>query len=310
MVFVALDDKLSLYSFENHPFNKSRYFAFKEALTKSSFFSAINIVEAQEAKDEDLLLFHTKDYIEFVKRKENEGGWLDFGDTPSFNGIFKAAKIVVGTTLKCIDIAVQKNAAAFNPIGGLHHSYSDRAAGFCVFNDICIGINYLRKRYEIKKILYFDIDAHHGDGVYYSFIEDADLYIVDIHQKDIFPGTGNPLEKGKGKAFGTKLNMELSSGATDKDYFAKLEIAEDFINKINVDFIILQAGCDCLENDPITFLRLTENIFVKVIKLLIDKAHKDTKGKILILGGGGYLLSNIKKAWVKIIEELLKTDGY
>jgi len=305
-IYIALDDLLSLYSFPDHPFNNQRYFAFKDTLKEKDLIDLLGKIEARETNIEELLLFHTKEYVEFVERKEREGGYLDYGDTPTFEGIFKASKIVVGATLNCIDKAIEEDTKVFNPVGGLHHAFKDRASGFCVFNDICVGINYLRKKYKIKKILYFDIDAHHGDGVYYSFSEDPDLYIIDTHQKGIFPGTGEGFEKGKGKAYGTKINVGLDYGATDEEYFKELEDIRRFLNNIRVEFILFQAGCDSLTGDPITFLNLTENIHKKVIRILIEIADQQTNGRMVVLGGGGYSISNIKRAWITIIEELLK----
>jgi len=304
--YIALHDWLSLYSFEDHPFNSQRYFAFKDALEKKGWVNLLEKVESREAKEEELLLFHTKDYIDFVKRKEREGGYLDFGDTPAFEGMFKASSIIVGTSLNCIDKAIQENTKVFTPIGGLHHAFKDRASGFCVFNDICVGINYLREKYGIKKILYFDIDAHHGDGVYYSFINDPELYIVDFHQSGIFPGTGSRTEKGRDKAFGTKLNIELEAGADDEDFFKELESVKEFLDKTDIEFILFQAGCDCLSGDPITFLNLTEKVHREVTRILIEMANRQTQERMVIFGGGGYLLSNIKKGWISTIEELLK----
>jgi acetoin utilization protein AcuC len=305
MIYVALHDWLSFYSFQDHPFNSQRYFAFKDALEEKNLIHLLGKVESREARIEELLLFHTKDYIEFVKRKEKEGGYLDYGDTPAFEGMFRASKIIVGTTLNCIDKAIQENTKVFTPIGGLHHAYRNRASGFCVFNDVCVGINYLRERYRIKKILYFDIDAHHGDGVYYSFCDDPDLYIVDFHQRGIFPGTGNKNEKGKDKAFGTKLNIELDAGSRDEDFFKGLDTAKEFLKGIKVEFILFQAGCDSLSGDPLTFLNLSESVHRKITKILKDLAEIQTSGRMVIFGGGGYSLSNIKKAWIAIIEELL-----
>lgn len=303
-LYVALDERLSLYAFADHPFSRQRYFAFEGALKKKDLISLLGKVEAREASLDELLLFHTKDYINFVQEKENEGGYLDLGDTPAFSEMFKASRIVVGTTLNCIDKAIENNVKVFNPIGGLHHAFSDHAGGFCIFNDVGVGINYLRQKHKIRKILYFDIDAHHADGVYYSFNEDPDIFIVDTHQKGIFPGTGSEREKGKDKAYGTKLNIELEPGCQDEDYFKLLEKAKEFLDKIKVEFIILQAGADSLAGDPITFLDLTENVHREVAGILAKKADSQTNQRMLILGGGGYSLSNIEKGWVAVAQEL------
>lgn len=305
-IYIVLDEKLSLYSFPEHPFNNQRYFIFKSALEKKGLLKFLGQIRSREAELEELLLFHTKEYIGFVKEKEAEGGYLDFGDTPAFKGISKASQIVVGATLNSIDKAIEENAKVFTPVGGLHHAFKDRAGGFCVFNDVCVGINYLREKYKIKNILYFDIDAHHGDGVYYSFAARPDIFIVDLHQRGIFPGTGSKTETGMGKALGTKLNIEFEPGAKDKDFLGALEKVVEFLGKIKVEFILFQAGCDSLRGDPITYLNFTERVHRETTILLSKLADRQANGRMVILGGGGYSLSNIERAWIAVIEELLR----
>jgi len=308
MVYVALDERLCWYSFPDHPFNNQRYFVFKRTLEEKNLLSRLRKVTIRSATSEELLLFHSPHYLDFVKREKSERVFLDGGDTPAFKGVWEAGRIVVGTTLSCIDKAIEENTKVFTPVGGLHHAYKDKASGFCVFNDICVGINYLREKYRIKKVLYFDIDAHHGDGVYYSFAEDPDLYIVDFHQGGIFPGTGYSHEKGKGDAWGTKWNIELETGASDEDFFKELPPISKFLKNINPEFIIFQAGCDCLRGDPLTSLNLSEKVHLIVTRFLVEVAEEETKGKMVILGGGGYLAENIKRGWGRVIEELLRVS--
>ena len=136
--------------------------------------------------EESILSFHDKDYVELVKKAGKTGnGYLDTGDTPAFRGIFEASSYVLGSTLKALGIVMRKNNGiehAFSPIGGLHHSKRFNAAGFCVFNDIGIAILEARRKYGIKKIAYIDIDAHHGDGVYYEFDDDP-FYTLQTSMK-------------------------------------------------------------------------------------------------------------------------------
>ncbi|MEM2713971.1 MAG: acetoin utilization protein AcuC [Candidatus Pacearchaeota archaeon] len=202
-MIVVLDDKLRLYSFPAHLFNSSRYDAFINAFNeykREGKLEGIEIIKARKASKSELLLFHTKEYIQFVKESSSRGyGLLDYGDTPAFPGCYEAGCYVVGAVLNAVDAIFKKNQSAFVPIAGLHHAYPNSAAGFCIFNDIGIAINYSRKNYSIEKILYFDIDAHHGDGVFYSFIADPNLYIVDFHQMPLYPGTGYSYEIGREK---------------------------------------------------------------------------------------------------------------
>ncbi|MCS7134312.1 MAG: acetoin utilization protein AcuC [Candidatus Pacearchaeota archaeon] len=301
-MIVALDERLKLYSFQNHPFNNKRYEAFANSI--KNLEGKIKITKGRKAKLKELLLFHSKEYIYFVKKKSKEGiGYLDCGDTPAFPGCYEATCYVVGTVLKIIEKMLKLNENGFVPVAGLHHAYKNKAAGFCIFNDVCIAINYLRKKYRIKKILYFDIDAHHGDGVFYSFLEDPDVYIVDFHQMPLYPGTGLEIEKGKGKAKKTKLNLVLKPFSTDFDFLRKLKRAEAFLKKIKAEFIIMQAGADCLKKDPLANLCLQNPH--KFATELLKKYAKKWKCNIIALGGGGYNIKNCLKAWTSVIKNLI-----
>ena len=159
-------------------------------------------------------------------------GYLDAGDTPAFPGVFEAAATVAGTVLAALDDVVRGRCRqAFVPIAGLHHASRDGAAGFCVFNDCGIAIETLRERYAIQRVAYVDIDAHHGDGVFYAFESDPDLIFVDLHEdgRYLYPGTGSVEESGVGSAKGTKLNIPLPPQADDETFFRLWESAERFV---------------------------------------------------------------------------------
>jgi acetoin utilization protein AcuC len=269
--------------------------------------------EPELALEESILSFHDKDYVELVKKAGKIGnGYLDTGDTPAFRGAFEASSYVVGSTLKAFDIVIRKTNGikhAFNPIGGLHHSKRTTAAGFCIFNDIGIAILEARRKHGIKKIAYIDIDAHHGDGVYYEFEDDPLLYIADIHEdgKFLYPGTGSEWETGIGDAEGTKLNIPLNPNSTDQDFIASFKRVEDFIdNKAKPELIILQCGADSLKYDPLTHLNLTYNSHKYAASKLHSLAHKHSNGRIVALGGGGYNKINIGDAWTAVVKAFIE----
>ena len=182
-----------------------------------------------------------------------------------------------------------------------------QSAGFCVFNDIGIAILQARNKYNIKKILYIDIDAHHGDGVYYEFDDDPDVYITDIHEdgSSLYPGTGFESENGSGKGKGTKLNLSLSSGATDHDFIAAFTKVEDFISSLKCELIIFQCGADGLKGDPLTHLQYTHKAHKYAAEVLHEYAHKMCNGRIIGLGGGGYNTENIANAWTEVVKTFI-----
>ena len=298
-----------------HPWNNERIYDFWSKFQQIGLDKnpEILIEEPKLALEESILSFHDKDYVELVKKAGKIGtGYLDTGDTPAFKGVFEASSYVVGSTLKAFDIVMRKKNGiehAFNPIGGLHHSKRTTAAGFCVFNDIGIAILETRRKYGIKKIAYIDIDAHHGDGVYYEFEDDPLLYIADIHEdgRFLYPGTGSEWETGRGDAVGTKLNIPLHPNSTDQDFIESFKRVEDFIdNKAKPELIILQCGADSLKYDPLTHLNLTHNSHKYAASKLHSLAHKYSNGRIVALGGGGYNKINIGNAWTAVVKAFIE----
>jgi acetoin utilization protein AcuC len=309
--------ELSNYSFgEKHPFNSGRLDAFWSKISLSDAINSSNLklVTPALADENTISSFHDKEYINFVKKSSITGlGYLDSGDTPSFKGIFDASLYVVGSTLLSVDIAINKSNGivhAFNPIGGLHHARRNAAGGFCVFNDIGIAIMYARKKYNLKKILYIDIDAHHGDGVYYEFEEDPDVIIGDIHEDGsfLYPGTGFESENGLGPAKGTKLNLSLHPNATDHDFISAFMKIENFINSMKFELIIFQCGADGLSGDPLTHLRYTEKSHKYAAQVLHRVAHERSDGRIIGLGGGGYNTQNLANAWNQVVEVFIENQ--
>lgn len=310
---VMFGDDLADYHFgQDHPFGPKRYWAFKEEFTRRKLTEKVALCPPQSATEKHLQLFHSQEYIEKVKQQSISGeGYLDLGDTPARPGIYHSACTVVGTTLNAIDLIMSgQYQHAFTPIAGLHHAARTSAAGFCVFNDCGIAIEYLRQQYNIQPVAYIDIDAHHGDGVYYSFEDDENLCIVDFHQDGttLYPGTGNVHETGSDKAIGTKLNIPLPPYTKDDAAINLWQNAERFIEKARPEFILLQCGADSLAADPITQLGLTSGFHRYVTQRLCHLAAKYSQGRVLAMGGGGYNLDNIKVAWNDVIEALIASD--
>jgi acetoin utilization protein AcuC len=258
-----------------------------------------------------LLSFHTPELLELVKQGSITGnGFLDQGDTPARLGIFEAASTVVGSVLKLVDhIMSKKFQRGFVPIAGLHHGYRDRCSGFCIFNDCAIAIQHLRHKHGVNRILYVDIDAHHGDGVLYSFESDASLFIVDFHEDGefLYPGSGDSTETGKGAARGTKKNFPMPMYADDEAFASYWPEAEQFMHAIKPEMIIFQCGADSMKGDPITHLQYSVKTFQMVTESLCRIADIYCQGRIIGLGGGGYNLDNIAMAWPKVVRTMLET---
>ncbi len=310
-VFVYKGEALAAYGFgEEHPFGPDRHDAFHEALERSGYGDAVTLREPALATVEQLAMFHDDEYIRHVERRSEEGtGFLDHGDTPALPGIFHTARVAVGTTLAAVDAIVAGDTrSAFQPIGGLHHAARGAAAGFCVFNDCGVAIEYLRRRHGIARIAYVDIDAHHGDGVYYGFEDDPDLCFADIHEdgRFLYPGTGAACEVGVGPGAGSKLNLPLPPGADNALFFDAWRRVEEFVDAAEPEFIILQCGADSLGGDPITHLRFTDEAHAVAAASLRDIAERYAEGRLLATGGGGYNRANIAAAWTAVVGAMVR----
>ena len=310
-VQVYIGPELARYGFgEGHPFGPDRMDAFWQETIRQGLNKQVSIAAPAMADREAIERFHTVEYVERVLSQSESGqGYLDYGDTPAFKGVYEAAATVVGAVLASAEEAINgSHPRCFVPIAGLHHARRNMAAGFCVFNDAGVLIETLRSEYGIKRIAYVDIDAHHGDGVFYGFESDPDLCIVDIHEDGahLYPGTGFANETGKGSAKGTKLNLPMRPGANDADFLKAWPEAESFIRSFAPEFIILQCGADSIEGDPITDMRFSPASHAHAAASLCNIADEFSKGRIIALGGGGYNRKNLAEGWCAVVSSLVE----
>jgi len=306
---VYLGDKLAAYGFGNdHPFGPQRHAVFEKALRSQALDTRVDIMPPVISGRETLELFHTTDYIDKVIELSQSGqGFLDNGDTPAFEGMYEASRHVAG----CVEDAIERLMSgqykhAFIPIAGLHHARRDIAAGFCVVNDCGIAIELLLGKHALKSVAYVDIDAHHGDGVFYSFEDEPRLIFADMHEdgRYLYPGTGAVTETGKGDAVGTKLNVPMPPHADDELFFNMWPHVESFLIRQKPEFILLQCGADSIDGDPITHLKYSEKAHAHAAMRLAQIADEHCGGKLLALGGGGYNHDNIAKTWTAVVDAL------
>ncbi len=312
-VLVYRGEEIARYGFgDPHPFGTDRHDVFQAELAAEDLGDAIRYEHPRSATVDQLLLFHTPEYIDLVSQKSREGrGFLDVGDTPAVYGIFDAASSVVGTTLAAVDAIMHGDARrAFVPIAGLHHAARNTAAGFCVFNDCGVAAEYLRQYYGLSRIAYVDIDAHHGDGVFYGFEDDPDMLFADIHEdgRYLYPGTGAASETGTGRARGTKLNIPLPPRAGDDEFRRAWTRIEAYLEAAKPEFILFQCGADSLEGDPITHLAFTEQAHADAATALCKIADRYCNGRIVGTGGGGYNRRNLARAWTRVVRSFVEAD--
>jgi acetoin utilization protein AcuC len=308
---VVAGERIARYAFpDGHPFGPDRHEAFFREFCAQGLERRVRMLAPRAATRAELELFHTPAYLDMVQARSVTGeGMLDAGDTPAFKGVFEAAADVVGSALVAAEVLMDGAAQrAFVPIAGLHHAGRGHAAGFCVFNDCGVVIEYLKRAHGLERIAYVDIDAHHGDGVYYGFEGDPCLIFADLHEdgRFLYPGTGAAAESGTGAARGTKLNLPLPPGAGDAEFLAAWPAVEAHLERHRPQFLLFQCGADSLEGDPITHLRLTEAAHSHAAVRLCRIADRHAGGRILGCGGGGYNRRNIARAWTRVVQAFVE----
>jgi len=261
----------------------------------------VQFIPTEKAEEKELTFFHDEEYLSLLKQA-NEGFplreayvyGLGPGDNPIFPGLFNLSLLVAGATLQAIDFVADGNGkTAFNIAGGLHHAMRARASGFCYVNDPVIGIMRLLRRG--KRVAYIDIDAHHGDGVQKAFYNTDQVLAISLHETGytLFPGTGFECEIGEGKGEGYSVNLPFPPETEDDVYvWAFEEVVPELIHAFQPDVVVTQLGVDTFYDDPLTNLHLSIFGYERVLKRI-----KDLAPQWVALGGGGYNIFNVARAW-------------
>lgn len=265
------------------------------SLTELAGGPAIRGLAPEPAPDDELRWAHTARYVEIVRRFSGQplGGYeagIGPGDTPAFEGMHDAAAAVAGGSIRAIEAILRGDAVhAFHPGGGLHHAMRDRAAGFCIYNDPALAI--ARARRDGLRVLYVDLDVHHGDGVQAIHAGDPGVLTLSIHQsgQTLFPGTGSVAELGDAAAAGTSLNLPLDPGTGEAGWLGALRtVLPEVAAAFGPDVVVSQHGADAHALDPLANLRVTTTAMGAAARLVDAIAHRWAGGRWLATGGGGY----------------------
>jgi len=259
----------------------------------------LDVMEPRPANDGELALAHDRDYIGTVREASAHPerffpprAGLGTPDTPVFPGMHEASALVAGATVTAMRAVLsQRCGAAFSIAGGLHHAHRDRAAGFCVYNDCVVAIAGALKADPDLRVLYLDIDAHHGDGVQEAFYEDPRVLTVSLHEtgERLYPGTGAADEHGTGAGAGYAANVPLPEGATDACFALAFEhVAEPLARRFAPDVVVAQCGADAHHDDPLTSMGLTVGGHDELVGRIVGLAGEVAGGRLVACGGGGY----------------------
>jgi acetoin utilization protein AcuC len=309
-VLLICGEEIANYGFpDGHPFGPDRHDAFMAEVEQSAKIGSVDRRASRLASSDEIEYFHTPDYVAYVKELSEQGwGSLDRGDTPAYPGVYAAAAHVVGGTLDALAAIMSGDyRKAFSPIGGLHHAARGNAAGFCVFNDAGVAIEAAFRDYGLSRVAYVDIDAHHGDGVFYGFEDDPRALFADIHEdgRYLYPGTGSRDETGRGAAAGTKLNIPVPPGADDALFYEVWEEVEAYLAEHEPELLLLNCGADSLDGDPITHMRYSEDAHGHAAVRVAALSEQYCGGRVLAWGCGGYNRRNLARAWTRVVEGLV-----
>lgn len=337
-------DELQYNFGPHHPMQSQRLQALIELLEASGLWypdGKETRLPVRAASLEELRLIHTPDYIAAVQRlslpdraseqatrgaqAQEECGHLAEryglapGDTPAFPGMHEAASLITGATLVALSAIMglpqggpftaerPRPRHVFHPAGGWHHAQADRASGFCVYNDLAVGLAHLLRTCEAK-IASIDFDAHHGDGVQNAFYDDPRVLTISLHEtgRYLFPGTGDVLEIGRGSGRGYAVNIPLEPFTDDASYIEVMKMAlAPLLASFAPDLLVSMHGCDTHAWDPLTHLQLSLRGLREQARLAHQLAHTYCEGRWVAVGGGGYdLYRVVPRAWSVLWAEM------
>ena len=249
---------------------------------------------------------HSAEYINYVEKSFPKNGlvFLD-GDTIISPGSKNATRDAVGSIISAID-GIQnkefKNAfCAVRPPG--HHAEKEKAMGFCIYNNVAVGANYLIEKYKYNKIAIIDFDVHHGNGTQNIFYNNKKVLYISTHQYPYYPGSGSENEKGKYK---NNLNIQLQAGTTSEEYLNAYEFVLNKIKQFKPEFLLFSAGFDAHIDDPLAQLRLNSEDFYEITKRTLEYSKLFCGGKVVSILEGGYDIKALQSSTKRHVDALLE----
>ncbi len=264
---------------------------------------------------------HTAAYMAQVRRYSAQpalahafeaGMWglASGGDTPAFRGMHEAAVAVCGASVTAaMEVWEGRATRVFSAAGGLHHAFANKANGFCIYNDAAVAIQAMLDA-GAERVAYVDVDVHHGDGTQFIFYDDPRVLTCSVHESGryLFPGTGALDERGTGKGVGTSLNIPLPAFSGDGPYMRAIEdVIVPVVRGFAPDIIVTQDGVDPHHEDPLAHLQVRMATFPRLWRVLHEMANDITGGRWVALGGGGYNVDVLPRAWALLFAEMTGT---
>ncbi|MFX1419682.1 MAG: acetoin utilization protein AcuC [Promethearchaeota archaeon] len=318
-------DDYQKYDFgPDHPLRPLRYKLTYSLMEKLKLLEheRLTLLKPRLATQQEIESVHSPNYVEIVKKlskNPNDKNIVPYryglgpGDNPIFKGMYEASALICGASIIAAETVWNDEGfkITFNPAGGLHHAMKDRASGFCIFNDIAVAIKYLKKLKKDIKIAYLDIDCHHGDGVQWLFYDDPKVLTISYHEdgRFLFPGTGYVSENGEGEGKGFSINFPLLPGTNNKSFINLFrKTAPKILEAYNPDILITQLGVDTYFDDPLTQMGFSLALYRDIAQTIKTSAREYCQDKWLAVGGGGYLMSVVPRAWTIFLARMLDVE--
>ncbi|MCM2420871.1 acetoin utilization protein AcuC [Streptomyces sp. RKAG293] len=306
------DEQVTGYDFgPGHPMDPVRLSLTMRLVEAFGLDQALKVTSAPAAGDSTLGLVHRADYVAAVRRvsADPHSVELDYGlgteDNPAFAGMHRASALIAGQSVGAAEAVWSGDVAhAVNFAGGLHHAMPGSAAGFCVYNDAALAVARLLEL-GAERVVYVDVDVHHGDGVQAAFWDDPRVLTISLHEhpRTLFPQTGWPEETGGAGAEGGAVNIALPAGTGDAGWLRAFHaVVPELIAAFRPQVVVSQHGADTHFEDPLAHLAVSLDAQRVVAEACHELAHEHAEGRWVALGGGGYAVTDVvPRSWTHLV---------
>lgn len=291
-----------------HPESHQRLEVVYAMLEEPDMADLFQDIPVRRAEKEELCWVHFPEYVDLVAGTEGKDQVFLDPDTSTSPGSYEAALLAAGGLCEAISLvitgALDNAFALVRPPG--HHAERGRAMGFCLFNNVAVGARYAQERHDLERVLVVDWDLHHGNGTQHSFEEDPSILYFSTHQYPYYPGSGAFLEVGRGGGEGFTVNVPLSIEHGDGEYVGIFEkILRPIATQFDPDLVLVSAGFDIYENDPLGGMCVTPTGFAGLMRSILEIAEGCCDGKIVVTLEGGYELGGLRDSVKAVLRELI-----